>query len=114
MGHSAREVPNRWVVALRGPAGVPPVCLFRETSTVNSGRSRSGHRRRYSTPDSLYTVYEIARLLQGLEPDAQLEPATEDILLDWAIPWMLYNAESFVFAEPQSDTEPGYYGLVLD
>jgi len=65
-------------------------------------------------PDSLYTVYEIARLLQGLEPDAQLEPATEDILLDWAIPWMLYNAESFVFAEPQSDTEPGYYGLVLD
>lgn len=65
-------------------------------------------------PDSLYTVYEIARLLQGIEPDAQLEPATEDILLDWAIPWMLYNAESFVFAEPRSETEPGRYGLALE
>ena len=65
-------------------------------------------------PDRLYTVYEIARLLQGLDADVELDPATEDILLDWAIPWMLYNAESFVFAEPQSETQPGYYGLALD
>jgi hypothetical protein len=61
--------------------------------------------------DSLYTVYEIARLLQGVAPDAELDPGTEDILLDWAIPWMLDHSESFVFAEPEADDEPGYYGL---
>ncbi|MFO7925382.1 MAG: DUF5827 family protein [Halobacteriota archaeon] len=61
--------------------------------------------------EQLYTVYEIARLLQGLAPDTELDPATEDILLDWAIPWMLDHSESFVFAEPEADDEPGYYGL---
>ena len=61
--------------------------------------------------ESLYTVYEIARLLQGVEADAELDPATEEILLDWAIPWMLDHSESFVFAEPEADDEPGYYGL---
>ncbi|MFP4625103.1 MAG: DUF5827 family protein [Natronomonas sp.] len=59
----------------------------------------------------MYTVYEIARLLQGLDADQELDPGTEDILLDWAIPWMLDHGESFVFAEPESDDEPGYYGL---
>ena len=61
--------------------------------------------------DQLYTVYEIARLLQGLDPGFELDPETEDILLDWAIPWMLDHSESFVFAEPDADDEPGYYGL---
>ncbi len=61
--------------------------------------------------ESLYTVYEIARLLQGIDTDAELDPATEDILLDWAIPWMLDHSERFVFAEPDADDEPGYYGL---
>ncbi len=61
--------------------------------------------------DKLYTVYEIARLIQGVDPDAELDPGTEDILLDWAIPWMLDHSESFVFAEPEADDEPGYYGL---
>ncbi len=61
--------------------------------------------------ESLYTVYEIARLLQGLAPGAELDPTTEDVLLDWAIPWMLDHSESFVFAEPGADDEPGYYGL---
>lgn len=61
--------------------------------------------------EQLYTVYEIARLLQGVEPDRELDPGTEDILLNWAIPWMLDHSESFVFAEPDSDEEPGYYGL---
>ena len=61
--------------------------------------------------DQLYTVYEIARLLQGVDPGVELDPATEDILLDWAIPWMLDHSESFVFAEPDADDEPGYYGL---
>jgi len=62
-------------------------------------------------PELLYTVYEIARLLQGLEPDADLDPTTEDILLDWTIPWMMNHADAFVFAEPSADDEPGLYGL---
>ncbi len=62
-------------------------------------------------PDQMYTTYEIARLLQGLEPDRELDAETEAVLLDWAIPWMIYNAESFVFGAPESDDEPGHYGL---
>ncbi|MEF8776311.1 MAG: DUF5827 family protein [Haloarculaceae archaeon] len=61
--------------------------------------------------DQLYTVYEIARLLQGLDPDAELDVGTEDVLLDWAIPWVLFHNESFCFAEPEESDEPGYYGL---
>ncbi|MFT4883987.1 MAG: hypothetical protein ACI8U4_001500 [Natronomonas sp.] len=59
----------------------------------------------------LYTVYEIARLLQGVDPDRELDVETENILLDWAIPWMLDHSEAFVFAEPDDEAEPGYYGL---
>lgn len=61
--------------------------------------------------DEMYTVYEIARLLQGLEPNAELDPETEEILLDWAIPWVMVNSDDLVVAEPRSDDEPGYYGL---
>ena len=61
--------------------------------------------------DKLYTVYEIARLLQGLDPGAELDVRTENVLLDWAIPWMMLHAGEFVFAEPRSDQEPGHYGL---
>lgn len=61
--------------------------------------------------DKLYTIYEIARLLQGLDADADIDGETEAILLDWAIPWMLTNSDAFVFAEPRSDDEPGYYGV---
>jgi hypothetical protein len=61
--------------------------------------------------DGMYTVYEIARLLQDLEPDAELEAGTEAILLDWAIPWIVANADELVIAEPREDDEPGYYGL---
>ncbi|PSP45242.1 hypothetical protein BRC63_01695 [Halobacteriales archaeon QH_10_70_21] len=61
--------------------------------------------------EQLYTVYEIARLLQGVDPDREMDAETEAILLDWAIPWMLDNSEAFVFAEPEADDEPGYYGL---
>ncbi|WP_135826076.1 DUF5827 family protein [Halorussus ruber] len=64
--------------------------------------------------DQMYTVYEIARLLQGLDPDAELEAETEDILLDWAIPWVMNNAADLVIAEPEADDEPGYYGLKTD
>jgi len=64
--------------------------------------------------DQMYTVYEIARLLQGLDPDAEIDAETEDILLDWAIPWVMFNSEDLVVAEPESDDEPGYYGLKPD
>lgn len=61
--------------------------------------------------DQMYTVYEIARLLQGLDPDAELDEATEDVLLDWALPWVMDNAADLVIAEPADESEPGYYGL---
>ncbi|WP_136686575.1 DUF5827 family protein [Halorhabdus amylolytica] len=64
--------------------------------------------------DQMYTIYELARLLQGVDPDAELDVETENVLLDWAIPWMLKFAGSFVFAEPDGDDEPGYYGLAPD
>ena len=60
--------------------------------------------------DEMYTVYEIARLLQGLDADTELEPETENVLLDWAIPWVVKNADDLVVAEPRNDDEPGYYG----
>jgi len=59
----------------------------------------------------MYSVYEIARLLQGLEVDAEIDEGVEDILLDWAIPWIMRNSEQLVIAEPPSDEEPGHYGL---
>ena len=62
-------------------------------------------------PDEMYTVDEIARLLQGLEPGADLDYDTEAVLVDWAIPWIVDNADDLVVAEPRSDGEPGYYGL---
>ncbi|MFC7212524.1 DUF5827 family protein [Saliphagus sp. GCM10025334] len=61
--------------------------------------------------DQMYSVYEIARLLQGLDPNAEIDRETEDILLDWAIPWIMTNAEDLVVGEPRTDDEPGYYGL---
>ncbi|ELY95111.1 hypothetical protein C483_02066 [Natrialba hulunbeirensis JCM 10989] len=64
--------------------------------------------------DQMYTVYEIARMLQGLEADAEIDQETEAILLDWAIPWIMTNAAELVVAEPRSDDEPGYYGLKTD
>ncbi|KTG08373.1 hypothetical protein AUR64_19265 [Haloprofundus marisrubri] len=64
--------------------------------------------------DQMYTVYEIARLLQGLEADAEIDEGVEDILLDWAIPWIMRNSEELAVAEPPSDEEPGYYGLRPD
>jgi hypothetical protein len=62
-------------------------------------------------PDQMYTVYEIARLLQDLDPDADLDPETEAVLLDWAIPWVMDNADQLAIADPRAEDEPGYYGL---
>ena len=61
--------------------------------------------------EQMYTVYEIARLLQELDPDAELDPETEAVLLDWAIPWIMVNSDDLVVAEPRGDDEPGFYGL---
>jgi len=59
----------------------------------------------------MYTVYEIARMLQDLDPDAEIDVETEEVLLDWAIPWIMRNADDLVVGEPRDDEEPGYYGL---
>lgn len=59
----------------------------------------------------MYTVPEIARLLQGLEPTADLDPGDESVLIDWAIPWVVRYADDLVVAKPRSRSEPGYYGL---
>ncbi|MGM0371210.1 MAG: DUF5827 family protein [Halobacteriota archaeon] len=64
--------------------------------------------------DQMYTVYEIARLLQELDPDAEITQDTEAILLDWAIPWIMVHADDLVVAEPRADDEPGYYGLATE
>ncbi len=61
--------------------------------------------------DKMYSVYEIARLLQGLEVDAEIDEGIEDILLDWAIPWIMHNSEQLAIAEPPTDEDPGFYGL---
>lgn len=63
--------------------------------------------------EKMYTVYEIARLLQGLDTDAEIDVETEAILLDWAIPWIMVNANELVIAEPRYEDEPGYYGLAV-
>lgn len=62
-------------------------------------------------PELLYTVPEIARLMQGLDADASLDPETESILIDWAIPWIMVHADQLVVAEPDDEDDPGYYGL---
>ena len=61
--------------------------------------------------DRMYTVYEIARMLQDLDPDAEIDVETEEVLLDWAIPWVMRNADDLVVGEPRDDEDPGYYGL---
>lgn len=65
-------------------------------------------------PDEMYTVGEVARLLQGVEPDAELDAETEDVLVDWAIPWIMQNSDELVIADPTDETEPGRYGLRRD
>lgn len=62
-------------------------------------------------PGEMYTVYEIGRLLQGLDPESDLEPDTEAVLLDWAIPWVVENSEDLMVGNPVAEDQPGYYGL---
>ncbi len=65
-------------------------------------------------PDLLYTVPEIARLLQGLEPDAELDAETESVLIEWTVPWIMVNADDLVIADPTNEDEPGMYGLRVE
>ena len=65
-------------------------------------------------PDQMYTIPEIGRLLQGLEPDAAVDPDTEAVLVDWAVPWVMSHAEDMGVAEPPHDDGPGYYGVATD
>jgi hypothetical protein len=62
-------------------------------------------------PDLLYTIPELARLLQGLPADAELSDFNESVFIDWAIPWMIYNQDDLVFAEPSDEDVVGLYGL---
>ena len=62
-------------------------------------------------PEMMYTVSEIAKLLQGLDPDAEIDPETEAVLLDWAIPWVMAHNDDLVVADPPDEDLPGYYGL---
>jgi hypothetical protein len=62
-------------------------------------------------PGQMYTLYEIARLLQDLDTDEELDPETEEVLIDWTIPWIMANAEELVVGEPDTEADPGYYGL---
>lgn len=64
--------------------------------------------------ESLYTVPEIARLLQGLEPEVELDPEAENVLVDWAVPWIMVHAEDLVIADPTNEDEPGLYGVRTD
>lgn len=64
--------------------------------------------------DLMYAVPEIARLLQGLEPETELDPETEAVLVDWTIPWIMLHADDLVIADPTDEDEPGRYGLRVD
>lgn len=62
-------------------------------------------------PELMYTVTEIAKLLQGLDPSEEIDPETEAVLLDWAIPWVMTHSDDLVVAEPADEDQPGYYGV---
>lgn len=65
-------------------------------------------------PAQMYTIDEIGRLLQGLDPDAEIDEGTEAVLVDWAVPWVMTNADDLVIGEPPTEDDPGYYGLKID
>lgn len=64
--------------------------------------------------DHLYTVPEIARLLQGLDPEEEVDPEVEATLIDWTVPWIVHFQDDLVVGEPLEPEGPGYYGLRTD
>ncbi|GGJ03831.1 hypothetical protein GCM10008995_12090 [Halobellus salinus] len=61
----------------------------------------------------MYTVPEVARLLQGLAPEVELAADAEDKVVAWTIPWLLSHADDLVINDPEGD-DPGYFGLASD
>ena len=61
-------------------------------------------------PELMYTVPEIGRRLQDLDPGTQLEEETEARIIAWTIPWMVIHQEDLVINDPEGD-EPGYFGV---
>ena len=64
-------------------------------------------------PEMMYTVPEIARLLQGLDPEAELDADTEDRVVAWTIPWLMEHTDDLVINDPVGD-EPGYFGVASE
>jgi len=64
-------------------------------------------------PDLMYTVPEVARLLQGVDPEIDLAAEAEDRVVAWTIPWLVRHADELVINDPEGD-EPGYFGLASD
>jgi hypothetical protein len=64
-------------------------------------------------PDLMYTVPEVARLLQGIDPGTELAADAEDRVIAWTIPWLMAHADDLVINDPVGD-EPGYFGLASD
>ena len=64
-------------------------------------------------PELMYTVPEVARLLQGLDPEVELGTDAEDRVVAWTIPWLISHADDLVINDPEGD-EPGYFGLASD
>ena len=64
-------------------------------------------------PGLMYTVPEVARLLQGIDPETDLAADAEDRVVAWTIPWLVRHADDLVINDPVGD-EPGYFGLASD
>lgn len=64
-------------------------------------------------PELMYTLPEIARRMQDLAPDTDIDEESEARIVAWTIPWMVYHQESFVINDPEGD-DPGYFGLATD
>ena len=60
--------------------------------------------------DLMYTVPEISRVLQGLDPETELDAETEERIVVWTVPWLMEHADELVINDPEGD-EPGYFGL---
>ncbi|ELZ35037.1 hypothetical protein C474_01712 [Halogeometricum pallidum JCM 14848] len=60
--------------------------------------------------DLMYTVPEMSRVLQGLDPETELDAETEDRIVVWTVPWLMAHADELVINDPEGD-EPGYFGL---
>ena len=108
------EVGGRSVVDFESftrPVGIPPPMPARKAEFDDVRSFDLYEPEDVLDSELLYTIPELARLLQGLPADAELSDFNESVFIDWAIPWMIYNQDSLVFAEPDDDEVVGLYGL---